>query len=888
MPRFVKVRSFLRNLFSSRRVATDLDHEVQSHLEMLVEENIRAGMSAQEAQRAARIELGGVEQIKELVRDQRIGSWLHSVLLDCRFAFRQLRRSPGFTAVAVLTLALGIGSTTAIFSIIDGALLHPYPYKNAERLATFVVFSGEQFRAWRFPAAAFVDFKRQNHTFDDMFGLVYRKVHFTRPHGSGTQEFTGGSVTPDTFESLGIPPLLGRPLTAEDAKPGAPPVFVISYRLWIKLFGRDPNIVGNIHTLNATRMTLVGIMPPRFQIGDFDLWLPLDITRDSFVPGAGIVSNEIWTVGHLKPGVSPETAAADLQLIAAPFQKEDPIYFPPNFKIVVSTLASQPVGRDFKLGLCALMGAVTLLLLIACGNVANLLLARATTRGKEFSIRSALGANRLRLICQLLVEGFSLALASCALGCLFAYLGLKAMVAVIPPDTIPPEAAITLSPAVLLFSLCVTIVTTVICGLAPSLYALRADPQVALTGAGKGVGPDFRHGRLRHSLVVAEVALSIVLSICAGLIMSSLFALQNVNLGFSPSKVVYADLSWPEGQDNNVQQKHLFFRKVLDRIRQVPGVLAATETTSFPPYTFGWTTVAITGKTPPQNRNTASTFCTEGYFQTLGLPLLRGTLFSQNDVDSAHHVVVVNRAFVHERFGQENPIGQQVRFNDYETLPDWPHDPYFEIIGVVGDARNTGLQDPPRPEIYLPGTLASAPPRGIMVSTAGYSTAILEQLRSGISEVNPDVAVGEAGTIATRLEHSYYARPRFLFTTLCIFAAIALLLVGAGVFSVISYTVVAQTHEIGIRMALGAQPSQVLSLVLQKGMRLILSGIVIGLFASYFLARLLSSQIWGVSAADPSTFATIAVLAFLVGTLASLIPARRATRVDPMVALRHE
>ncbi len=821
-----------------------------------------------------------------MVRQERIENSLHSIFSDCRFALRQLRKSPGFAVTAVLTLALGIGSATAIFSVINSVLLSPYPYKNAECLATFTVFSAEQFRAWRFPAAAFVDFRQQNHTFDDMFGLVWREVHFVRP--GGTDELSGASATPGTFESLGIPPLLGRSLTDEDARPDAPPVFVISYRLWTKLFHRDPNILGTTQTLNGRRMTLVGIMPARFQIGGFDLWLPLNITRDTFVPGAGIQSNEIWTVGHLKPGVSPETAAADLQAIAMPFQKEDPIYFPPHFRIVVNTLNSQSVGQDFKLGLFALMAAVTVLLLIACSNVANLLLARATTREGEFGIRSALGASRFRLIRQLLVESFSLALASCALGCLFTYLGLKAMVTVIPPDTIPPEAVITLSPIALLFSLGATIVTTVICGLAPAIYALRADSQIALTSTGKGASAGFRHGRLRNSLVVAEIALAIVLSICSGLIMRSLFALQNVNLGFNPSKVVYADISWPEGQYETAQQKHFVFRTLLDRITQLPGVLGATETTNFPPYTFGWTTVVITGKIPPQNRNTASIFCTEGYFQTLGLPLLRGTLLSQNDVDSARHVVIVNQTFVRERFGEEDPIGRQVRFRDYETWPDWPHDSYFERIGVVADAKNTGLQDPPRPEIYLPGTLAGAPQPGIMVSTTGYPAAILQEVRTEISAVDPNLAIREAGTIGDLLEKHYYARPRFLFVTLCIFATIAFLLVAVGVFSVISYTVVMQTHEIGIRMALGAQTEQILRLIVKKGMRLIVTGIAFGLFASYFLTRLLSSQIWGVSETDPSTFAVVASVALFIGVLACLIPARRASRLDPLVALRCE
>jgi putative ABC transport system permease protein len=461
------------------------------------------------------------------------------------------------------------------------------------------------------------------------------------------------------------------------------------------------------------------------------------------------------------------------------------------------------------------------------------------------------------------------------------------MVAVIPAETIPPEAAVTFSPTALLFSLAATIVTTVLCGLAPALLSLRADLQLALTTAGKGLTAGLRHGRLRSSLVVVEVSLSIFLSICSGLVMRSLFALQNVNLGFDPTKVVFADISWPEGQYDTAGQKHFFLRKVLDRLNQLPGVQAATETSSFPPFTFGWTTVVITGENPPQNRNTASIFCTEGYFQIIGLPLLRGSLFSQNDIDSARHLVIVNQTFARDHFGDESPIGQQVRFRDYETWPDWPRDPYFEIVGVVADAKNTGLEDAPRPEMYLPETLAGAIQSGIMVRAIA-PLAILQQIRTEISAVDPEVAVGEAGTMATRLDYYYYARPRFLLVTFCTSAGIAILLVAVGVFSVISYTVALQTREIGIRMALGARPVQVLNLVLKKGMRLVLTGIAIGLFASYFLTRLLASQIWGVSTTDPSTFAAVVSLALFVGLAACLLPARRAARLDPLVALRYE
>jgi len=714
---------------------------------------------------------------------------------------------------------------------------HPYPYKNAERLATIRVFSADQFRAWRFPARAFVDFKEHNHSFEDMFGLVYRELRFTK--ADTTEKLLGGSVSSGTFESLGIPALFGRALTAEDYKPGAAPVFVVSYSLWTKLFNRDPKVLGNAYTLSGVSTTLVGVMPPRFGIGGFDLWLPLDITRNMFVPGAGIESNEIWTVGHLKRGINPESAAADLQVIASPFQAHDPIYFPRNFRIVVVTLNSDSVGADFKLGLFALMGAVMILLLIACSNVANLLLARATTREKEFGIRSALGAGRTRLVNQLLVESFALALASCAIGCLFAFVGLKAMLDLIPSGTIPAEAAITLSSFALLFSIAATIFVTVACGLAPAIHAVRADAQSALSSTGKGIGVESRQGGLRSALVVGEVALAIVLTICSGLILRSLFALQNVNIGFNPSNVAFARLTWPEGRYDLAPEKSAFLRKAIGRLIQLPEVLAGTETSSYPPHTLGWTTVVVSGQPRPQNRNTSSIMCSEGYFQTLDRPLLRGRLFTQTDVESAGHTVVVNLTFAREHFGEANPVGHQVRFSDYEILKDWPHEPYFEIIGVVADAKNTGLQDSPNPEVYLPATLTGAGDHNLMVRTNSYSPTIIQQIRTTFSELDPDIAVGETGTIATLLEQDYLAGPRFLLATLCTFATIALLLVAAGIFSVISYNVALETRQIGIRMALGAQPKQVVGLVLKKGTRLVLAGISIGLFASHFLTRLI-------------------------------------------------
>ena len=462
------------------------------------------------------------------------------------------------------------------------------------------------------------------------------------------------------------------------------------------------------------------------------------------------------------------------------------------------------------------------------------------------------------------------------------------MIALIPSGTIPLEAAIRLDPAALVFSLGVTIFTTIACGVAPAVHAFFTDPQIALSTAGKSTSVNSRQGKLRSALVVAEVALSIVLTICSGLILRSLFALQNVNLGFNPSTVLYAQISLPEGRYDSAEQKAILFRKVLERLAQLPGVIAATEASSYPPHTWGWTTVAVRGQIPPLNRNTASIMCTEGYFQALNRPLLRGALFTPMDIDSARRVVVVNQTFVRDHFGEENPIGRQVRFSDYETLVDWPRDPYFEIIGVVADGHNSGLQDSARPEIYLPASITSAVPGNLLVRTNIRQLSILQQIRIQFAQLDPNIAVGETGTIATLLQHDYFAGPRFLLVTLCSFAGIALLLVAAGVFSLISYSVALQTHEIGIRMALGARPAQVLTLVLTNGTRLILAGIAIGLVTSYFLTRILAHQVWGVSPTDPPTFAAVALLVLLVGALACYVPARRATRVDPLVALRYE
>jgi putative ABC transport system permease protein len=721
--------------------------------------------------------------------------------------------------------------------------------------------------------------------FEDMLGLAFLFVRYTGKDGA--EQFLGGWATPNTFDVLGVKPFLGREITSADGDAGSPPVFVMSYHLWSTRFNREPKILGTAFTLNGIPRTLVAIMPPRFRFGDCEVWMPLNLNRTTFITGFGATPNELWAVGHLKPGVRLQTAEADLGVIAQRLETTFPTYFRPRYKLTIHTLIEGAIG-PFKLTLFALLAAVMMLLLIACSNVANLFLARATVRETEIVIRAALGATRGRLIRQLLVESSVLAAVSCFVGCVFSYLGLKVVVGLIPPDTIPAEAAITLSPAAVWFAIAVTILTTLLCGLSPAIHSLGGEFQVRLAGSGKGTSGGFRHGRLRSALVIFEVAVSIVLLISSGLMVRTLVALERVDIGFDPAKVLYLQLSLPERRYQTAGQQRVFFRRALDQIIAIPGVIGAAETTSVPPYTYGWTTVVVPGKTQSEPWSATFVMCTEGYFQILGRHLLRGRLLSDGDVHSARQVAVVNQTLARDFFGQEDPVGQRIRFKDLEMYADWPRDAYFEIVGVIEDTKNYGLQDPPRPEADFPFTLTAAGPRGIILRTALDPDFVLTSIRREISGLDGDVTVVEAGSIEDRLKNSYYVGPRFTSATLAAFAATGLLLVVIGIFSVMAYTVSLETHDIGVRMALGARQSDILHMVLTKGLVLIATGAIIGVLASLGLTRFLARQLWGVSASDPWTFSVVVASIIAVGLTACFFPARKASQVDPLITLRYE
>ena len=804
---------------------------------------------------------------------------------DIRYALRNLAKSPGFAVVAVLTLALGIGASTAIFSVIENVLVEPFPYPDAQRFMTVQIHDTDQsqpFGRAAFSGPELLDYAEQNHVFDRVIANAQEDVLYTTREG--TELFKGHRVTPNTFEFLGMPALHGRVMQPADYEPGAPPVFVLRYKTWVTHFSADPAIINKTFTLNGTPRTLIGIMAPRFGWGDADVWIPDKPSRAE--TSDRLFSNYWFLLGHLKPGVSVQQAQADISVIARSLATVYPKDYPKHFSIEIVSLTDTVVGK-FRATLYIVLAAVGLLLLIGCGNVANLLLARATSREKEFAIRAALGAGRWRLVRQLLAESLILALGGAAVGTLIAWGGLKSLVAAIPEQIIPAEAVIRLNLPVLFFALGVSVMTALVFGLVPALQAARRDLNDPLRDSGKGTSGGARHGRLRNAVVVLEVGLSLTLLVAAGLLMRSFVALREVHLGFQPENVFIARVPLPE-RYKTAEQVSGFYRPLLARLKALPGVLEATETSTLPPYGGIPTDIEVLGKTHSEKWNAPFQLCSEGYFKVLRIQFLDGRSFTEAEVNAARKLAVVNQSFVRKYLGNDNPIGQHVRLVQLETFPDPVKDPVFEIIGVVADVRNQGLQDPITPEVWVPYTMTGSGFRGVMVRTANDPLTMLNPVRQEIWATDHDVAVTFTGSIEGWISSISYAGPRFGFVLMTIFSCVGLVLVTIGVYSVLAYTTARRTQEIGIRMALGAESPDVLRLVIWVGLRLVALGIVLGLIASLALGRVIATQLWGVSAYDPVTIATVSALLLITGMVACWIPARRAARVDPLVALRYE
>jgi len=878
----------LRSLLRRESVERELDEELSGYLEMATNERIKHGMSREEARRAVRLEIGSLEATKEAVRTAGWEFVVETWWQDIRYGLRRLLKQPAFTGLAVLTLALGVGATTTIFSVIYGVLLDPFPYVNSDRVAVVQIQDTAVARPvgrTAFPLQEFLEYQAQNRVFEEVIGGSHEDVLNTT--GEGPEQYDGAYVTPNTFRFLGVPALVGRGLLPEDAAPGAPPVFVMSHKLWLGRYNLDPTIVGRSFILNGVPTTLVGIMPARFTKFAADLWRAVPLDRSN----PDINRRSFRLQARLKPGVTFKQAEADIDGIARRLAAIYPKNYPNRFRVqVVSWVDSLIV--QFRTTLYTLAAAVGLLLLIACSNVANMLLAKATAREKEIAVRASLGASRGRVIRQLLLESGLLALCGAAVGWLFAYAGIKALVPLMPVTLLPSEVVIGLNAPVLVASLAVTVVTGLLFGLVPAVKVVRRNVIESLNDSSKGTSAGRGSGRLRNALVVVEVALSLVLLVGAGLLMGTVVALQRVDLGLNPDHILVARVPLPRGQYATAAAKQQFFQTLLQRLHALPGVVAAAESTGLPIFFFNARIageIDVPGQSHTERWDAAYQLCSEDYFSALSLHLVRGRTLSNFDVNDARKVAVVNETLAKRYFGALDPIGRHLKLSMLESLPHGAiENPSFEIVGVIADVKNRGIQEAPMPEVLIPYTVTGAFDRGILVKTAGDPGTLLNVVRREVWAVDRNVALTFADTLTEYLKQFSYAEPRFSLIILGVFAGIGLILSLTGVYSVIAYVVSQRTHEIGIRMALGASRGDVLWMVLRMGYRLIGTGLAVGLLASFVMTRMIAAQLWGVSPHDPATLIGVIVFLVTAGLAACYVPARKATTVDPIVALKVE
>jgi putative ABC transport system permease protein len=821
---------------------------------------------------------------------------LHIGLLqDLRYALRQLRKSPGFTASAVVALALGIGGTTVIFSVVYAVLLQPLPYVGSERLVTVHVGDARKRGSGKgenaFLTTNFLEIERQNHVFDAVIGVHPRDAVLT---GTATPErFDCALVTANTFSVLGVAPVLGRTPTVEDVKPDSPSVVVLSYKVFERSFGKDRSVIGRTILLDEQPTTVIGVMPPRFAWWTEDIWMPVDLER---VTG-NMYDRTFWLYGRLKPGVSKQEATADLDVVLKSLASLSPQNYPqaprsdPKEPVAeLETYADSIVG-SFRPTLFLLLGGVGVLLLIACGNVASLLLARATVREREIAIRSVLGASHGRLIRQLLIESMVLGFAGVVGALGLAVVGGRLAASIIPPGTLPPESTIRLNLPVFFWTLAVSVASIIFFGLLPALHTARTDVNEPLR-AGAKAGRSLSGRKLQRLFVISQIAMSVVLAIGAGLLVRSFVALRGVDLGFDPDHVLGVRIVLPDQHYATAEQKTRFFRNLLPELRALPGVASVTETSTLPPYGGIPDQVEIRGSGNETHVASLLYLISDQYFDVLNVPVLQGRPLSAPEVFEARKVAIINQTFAHQYFGAADPLGKLVKFGFLARVPE-KIDAWFEIVGVVADQKNQGLQEPAKPAAYIPFTLTGFANRGILLRTLGDPRVLsLASIQGKLRAIDAGLVTESSGTLRDSISTLSLAEPRFLLTLLIPFSAAGLTLVGVGVYGVISYTVERRTQEIGIRLALGAQRWSILQQVIGEALALAGVGLGLGtiggLAVSRVLASTMSTMLYRVHTSDPVTFVSVAALLALVAALASYIPARRAAKTDPMVALRYE
>ena len=805
--------------------------------------------------------------------------WLRQLPQDIRFGVRSFLRTPGFTTLAVLSLALGIMATTAMYSVIHAVVLDPFPYKDVDALMSVKSWNPKQagFRTY-YTTDEFLEFAERSTIFDGVIASTISDVLWTED--GDPQRLRGNYGTPNTFLVMGVPALVGRTYLPDDARTDAAPVVVLGYRFWQRQFGGDRTVVGRQLRLNDQVRTVVGVMPKRFMWRGADVYLPITFERGQVVEGV----RTVHLLGRLKPGVNDAQAEADLLPIVRDIVGKMPSQSPAEWRAGLLSF-KETFPSSIRGNLWVLFGAVGLLLLIACANVSNLLLSRAAGRQREMAVRSALGGSRWRMVRQLLTESALLALAGGVLGVALAYGALRAILTLVPPNTIPDESEVAVNLPVLLFTLGISAATSLIFGLAPALHTV-GDLMNPLRSSGRSVTGGSAQALLRRSLVVGAVALSIMLMVGASLMIRTVLAVGRVGLGFQADRVLTLRVPLPDRKYPDVARRVLFFEELLPAIASVPGVTAAAVNTNTHPFgNFGWN-VEVPGSTP-NNQPVIGHQISADYTKALGISLVKGRLFTPEEVKARRQIALVNEAFERTRLQGADAVGRVVRIPRLTQPPVGLADDRLEIVGVVHDTLNRGLTDALQPEIYLPYSLAAMANR-VVVQTAGDPAVVTRAVVERVYAVDRDQPVTDIRTVESSLNDFIYAGPRFNVVLLSVFAALGLALAVVGVYGVMAHTVAQQTREIGVRIALGADPGSVGRMVVRSGASLLLMGVGLGLVGSVFGARLLARQIWNVSPFDPISFAAASIVLVAAGLQACVWPAWRASRTQPIVALRQE
>jgi predicted permease len=881
----------LSGLFGKNRRDADLDDEFAAHLDLLAQENMRRGMSQEEARYAARREFGGVEQIKEIYRERKGLPMLETFLKDLRFGARMLRKNLGFTIVAVLTLALGIGATTTMFAVVDAVLIRPLPYPQSNQivhLTETVNHEGTMSVAY----ANYLDWQAMNRSFSAIGAIRNAGVTLT---GTGTAEqLEARQVSHGFLGVLGIRPILGRDFTENDDHAFAAPAAIVSYQLWQRRFSGDSNIVGRAIALDGESHTIIGVLPHDFSYDDQtpDILVPIGLVKQEAFFQNRFMHAGTFAVARLKPGVTLVNARADLDRVAQVLQQKFPATNASNW-VGIEPLSEWVIG-DTRTPLLILLAAVGLLLLIACGNTANLLLAKGSARTRELAIRAAVGATRIRLLMQLLTENTLLSLLGGTAGIFLAYWATSTIVAA-APDSLPRVAEIHLSADVLAFAVVIALMTGIIVGVVPALRIPVGSEQLALKESERG-HPSRAQQRLRGALIIGQIALSLALLLGAGLLIHSFQRVMQVNPGFDSHELLTANLDASAQTYKTVPDTQRFYDTALANVRAIPGVVSASAVSPMPMSGNEWDAdFLLEGSLSNNARNYPNSEI--GYFgpeypSVMRISLLAGRAFTNADTPESLPVAIVNQEFVHRFCADRNPIGRRIRIGDPKSLsgPESPRSRWQTIIGVIGNVKQYGLDQRTVSTVYTPLSQTGTP--GIFMNlvirtSVGDPLSLTSALRQAIAKIDRDEAVADIFTMDQRLS-SRLASRQLSMILLVVFAALALTLGGVGIYSVIAYAVIQRTPEIGIRMALGAPPSLILRAVLWKGLKVAGMGITFGLAIALAATRIMQNMLFQVKPNDPLTYGMAVMLVLIITLAACLIPARRAMRVDPIETLRHE